>query len=197
MDGRKIGLVGKVTIMNGDRVICVKKHNAITRNGMRHIQGCIANYGVQIGFTGGNTSASGYAYMASYDAYARFGKGNAATTKLTDALVSLISVAPATFGNSIGTNFSMTTYVFTKYAMQWAAGAFVSSLAEGESLGEIGLYLRCFDDQTAGRLYGAQGTTAYTFNAYLFARLGLEDDAFVPDPTLPVVVEWELGIGFI
>ena len=59
-------------------------------------------------------------------------------------------------------------------------------MIEGEKLGELGLYMKLLDQ------FGPGGEITGSLNppVALFSRFNLGTDAFVPDPTRPVIVEW-------
>lgn len=188
-DFRKLSINGYVTIKNGDRIIVDQGKNAIVRQGMRHFITCMS-YDRFYQYTKGQ-----YIYGPSNEVYMRFGKGvSIPTTQLTDDLSSVINLNNTTISNETGVSeASGSNKVFTRYVATWSAGSLNATLTEGEKLGELGLYMKLLNQ------FGPGGDITGSLNppVALFSRFNLGTDAFVPDPTKIVIVEWEFRWEFI
>ena len=187
-DFRKLSINGYVTIKNGDRIIVDQGKNAIVRQGMRHFITCMSYDRL---FFSGSTII----YGPSNEVYMRFGKGvSIPTTQLTDDLSSVINLNSTTISNETGVSEgSGSNKIFTKYVATWGAGSLNATLTEGEKLGELGLYMKLLNQ------FGPGGDIAAPVDppVALFSRFNLGTDAFVPDPTKIVIVEWEFRWEFI
>ena len=188
-DFRKLSINGYVTIKNGDRIIVDQGKNAIVRQGMRHFITCMS-------YDRFYRKASGsIIYGPSHDVYMRFGKGvSIPTTQLMDDLSSVINLNSTTISNETGVSEgSGSNKIFTKYVATWGVGLLNATLTEGEKLGELGLYMKLLNQ------FGPGGDIAANLDppVALFSRFNLGTDAFVPDPTRPVIVEWEFRWEFI
>ena len=188
-DFRKLSINGYVTIKNGDRIIVDQGKNAIVRQGMRHFITCMS-YDRFYRYTKGQ-----YIYGPSHDVYMRFGKGvSIPTTQLMDDLSSVINLNSTTISNETGVSEgSGSNKIFTKYVATWGAGSLNATLTEGEKLGELGLYMKLLNQFGPG----ADINAPFDPPVALFSRFNLGTDAFVPDPTRPVIVEWEFRWEFI
>lgn len=186
---RKIGIGGKVTVKNGDKVIILKESNAIVRNGLRHIASALCGAAV----TSSNTA---YTYFGSYAVDIKFGKNIAATASTTDTLVATISTSPTSGIQNAVAQQGSGAYYYTVYTGSWGSGVLNASLGVGENLGEIGLYLNEFFSLTPS-WYLPLVPSNYTYPIGLFSRISLGAASFVPDASKPVLVEWELGVDFI
>lgn len=197
-DCRKIAINGYVTIKNGNKIIVDRGKNAIVRQGMRHIVGCMTYNMLRL------QARSGYNptlfYGAANAPYMRFGKGGvASTTQLMDTLVLEISTGHNTFAN-VGAISSKNggNNIFTKFVASWNAGVLNSQLIDEQQLSELGIFFGLFDKFGAGE-YIENISYSQSLNKaeILFSRFSLGDAAFVPDSSKPVSVEWEFGWEFI
>lgn len=201
-DCRKIAINGYVTIKNGNKIIVDRGKNAIVRQGMRHIVGCMTYNSLRVRAAYYNGNA--YFYGAAHAPYIRFGKGGLApTTQLMDALVLQISAGHNTFVN-VGAISSRNggNNIFTKFTASWHAGVLNSELIDEQQLSELGIFFGLFDKFGAGddieNIFAGQGSnTSLNKAEILFSRFSLGDAAFVPDSSKPVLVDWEFGWEFI
>ena len=194
-DCRKIAINGYVTIKNGNKIIVNRGKNAIVRQGMRHIVGCMT-YNMLYVRAGSNY---GLFYGAANTPYMRFGKGEvASTTQLMDTLVLEISTNPNAFAN-VGAISSKNggNNIFTKFTASWNAGVLNSQLIDEQQLSELGIFFGLFDKFGAGDYIENVNGTTLNKAEILFSRFSLGDAAFVPDSSKPVLVEWEFGWEFI
>jgi hypothetical protein len=135
--------------------------------------------------------------------YIRFGKGNNPTTQLMDTLESEIALSQTSLSNTYGAYNAGLNGVLTLWVASWTSGSLNSYLTEEETLGEVGLWLNLETDWGLGdnlipELNSSfSGDIYYTSPSLMFARFGLGDKAFVPNPTSPIVVEWEFRWVFV
>lgn len=195
-DCRKIAINGYVTIKNGNKIIVDRGKNAIVRQGMRHIVGCMTYNMLRV-----SVPSSGYArfYGAANAPYMRFGKGGlASTTQLMDTLVLEIPTGHNTFDN-VGAISSKNggNNIFTKFVASWNAGVLNSQLIDEQQLSELGIFFGLFDKFGAGEYIENISNSTVNKAEILFSRFSLGDAAFVPDSSKPVSVEWEFGWEFI
>lgn len=196
-DCRKIAINGYVTIKNGNKIIVDRGKNAIVRQGMRHIVGCMTYNSLRMFAV--YSSGNAYFYGAAHAPYIRFGKGGlASTTQLMDALVLEISTGHNTF-NNVGAISSKNggNNIFTKFTASWNAGVLNSELIDEQQLSELGIFFGLFDKFGAGDYIENISGTSLNKAEILFSRFSLGDAAFVPDSSKPVSVEWEFGWEFI
>lgn len=196
-DCRKIAINGYVTIKNGNKIIVDRGKNAIVRQGMRHIVGCMTYNSLRLYARYSNGHA--YFYGAAHAPYIRFGKGGvASTTQLMDTLVLQISTGHNTF-NNVGAISSKNggNNIFTKFTATWNAGVLNSELIDEQQLSELGIFFGLFDKFGAGDYIENVSNTSLNKAEILFSRFSLGDAAFVPDSSRPVSVEWEFGWEFI
>jgi len=195
-DCRKIAINGYVTIKNGNKIIVDRGKNAIVRQGMRHIVGCMTYNRLRLYATG---ISGAYFYGAANAPYMRFGKGGlASTTQLMDTLVLEIPTAHNTFVN-VGAISSKNggNNIFTKFVASWNAGVLNSQLIGEQQLSELGIFFGLFDKFGAGEYMEDISSSTVNKPEILFSRFSLGDAAFVPDSSKPVSVEWEFGWEFI
>jgi len=194
-DCRKIAINGYVTIKNGNKIIVDRGKNAIVRQGMRHIVGCMTYNMLRL-----ITSGFGaFFYGAANAPYMRFGKGGvASTTQLMDTLVLEIPTEHNTFAN-VGAISSKNggNNIFTKFVASWNAGVLNSQLIDEQQLSELGIFFGLFDKFGAGEYIEYVSNSTVNKAEILFSRFSLGDAAFVPDSSKPVSVEWEFGWEFI
>lgn len=196
-DCRKIAINGYVTIKNGNKIIVDRGKNAIVRQGMRHIVGCMTYNMMRLGEAG--TGKFARFYGAANAPYMRFGKGGlASTTQLMDTLVLEISTEHNTFAN-VGAISSKNggNNIFTKFVASWNAGVLNSQLIDEQQLSELGIFFGLFDKFGAGEYIEDIYNSLLNKAEILFSRFSLGDAAFVPDSSKPVSVEWEFGWEFI
>ncbi len=196
-DCRKIAINGYVTIKNGNKIIVDRGKNAIVRQGMRHIVGCMTYNMLRMQQS--TISYSAHFYGAANAPYMRFGKGGvASTTQLMDTLVLEIPTNPNTFAN-VGAISSKNggNNIFTKFVASWNAGVLNSQLIDEQQLSELGIFFGLFDKFGAGEYIEDVNGTTLNKAEILFSRFSLGDAAFVPDSSKPVSVEWEFGWEFI
>lgn len=192
-DYRRIGIMGKVTVKNGDKVIIVEEPNAIVRQGLRHVASTLMSSGVYL-----NAKDVRMIYFGSYAANILFGKNVAATVFTTDALVTQIASNPSSGVQNSTEQAGTGNYRYTKYTANWNSGVLNGFLTGAEKLSEIGLFLNLFDNLTAGwSLNLSSPASHYTYTNVLFSRISLGENAFVPDLYTPVLVEWEIGVDFV
>lgn len=202
-DYRKLSINGYVTIKNGDRIIVQQGRNAIVRAGMRYLFNLMTYNYVHFRNTSDSVTRNRTWYFGSNEPNMYFGKDNSATTQLTDTLVSQIATKASSITNTSGTYTLPNGNVMTKYVGVWNTGVLNESLLESETLGEVGLWLNMenkwgLGDALFSNLYsGSDGNVAYTSPSQMFARFSLGDKNFVPNPTSPVIVEWEFRWEFI
>ena len=197
-DCRKIAINGYVTIKNGNKIIVDRGKNAIVRQGMRHIVGCMT-YNCLYVRTGKSEPFAAHFYGAANAPYMRFGKGGlASTTQLMDTLVLEIPTGHNTFAN-VGAISSKNggNNIFTKFTASWNAGVLNSQLIDEQQLSELGIFFGLFDKFGAGEYIEYISNTTLNKAEILFSRFSLGDAAFVPDSSKPVSVEWEFGWEFI
>ncbi len=196
-DCRKIAINGYVTIKNGNKIIVDRGKNAIVRQGMRHIVGCMTYNMLCVQQT--SYSSPTHFYGAANAPYMRFGKGGlASTTQLMDTLVLEIPTGHNTFAN-VGAISSKNggNNIFTKFVASWNAGVLNSQLIDEQQLSELGIFFGLFDKFGAGDYIEYVSNTTLNKAEILFSRFSLGDAAFVPDSSKPVLVEWEFGWEFI
>lgn len=195
-DCRKIAINGYVTIKNGNKIIVDRGKNAIVRQGMRHIVGCMTYKIMRVRST---INAYAHFYGAANAPYMRFGKGGlASTTQLMDTLVLEIPTEHNTFAN-VGAISSKNggNNIFTKFTASWNAGVLNSQLIDEQQLSELGIFFGLFDKFGADEYIENIQNTTVNKAEILFSRFSLGDAAFVPDSSKPVSVEWEFGWEFI
>ena len=195
-DCRKIAINGYVTIKNGNKIIVDRGKNAIVRQGMRHIVGCMTYNMIRLQ---ANTGVYAHFYGAANAPYMRFGKGGvASTTQLMDTLVLEIPTDHNTFAN-VGAISSKNggNNIFTKFTASWNAGVLNSQLIDEQQLSELGIFFGLFDKFGAGEYIENIYRSSLDKAEILFSRFSLGDAAFVPDSSRPVSVEWEFGWEFI
>lgn len=197
-DCRKIAINGYVTIKNGNKIIVDRGKNAIVRQGMRHIVGCMTYNMMRLYAV--TSAVIAHFYGAANTPYMRFGKGGlASTTQLMDTLVLEIPTEHNTFAN-VGAISSKNggNNIFTKFVASWNAGVLNSQLIDEQQLSELGIFFGLFDKFGAGEYIEDIGSGKSLNKAeILFSRFSLGDAAFVPDSSKPVSVEWEFGWEFI
>ena len=196
-DCRKIAINGYVTIKNGNKIIVDRGKNAIVRQGMRHIVGCMTYNMLRV--TSYGNDPRGNFYGAANAPYMRFGKGElASTTQLMDTLVLEIPTEHNTFVN-VGAISSKNggNNIFTKFVASWNAGVLNSQLIDEQQLSELGIFFGLFDKFGAGEYMEDIRSSTVNKAEILFSRFSLGDAAFVPDSSKPVSVEWEFGWEFI
>ena len=195
-DCRKIAINGYVTIKNGNKIIVDRGKNAIVRQGMRHIVGCMTYNMLRVE---AGSSGAVHFYGAANAPYMRFGKGGlASTTQLMDTLVLEIPTEHNTFAN-VGAISSKNggNNIFTKFTASWNAGVLNSQLIDEQQLSELGIFFGLFDKFGEGEYIENIYNTTLNKAEILFSRFSLGDAAFVPDSSKPVSVEWEFGWEFI
>jgi len=196
-DCRKIAINGYVTIKNGNKIIVDRGKNAIVRQGMRHIVGCMTYNSLRMYAV--YSTGNAYFYGAANAPYMRFGKGGvASTTQLMDTLVLEIPTNHNTFVN-VGAISSKNggNNIFTKFVASWNAGVLNSQLIGEQQLSELGIFFGLFDKFGAGEYMEDISSSTVNKPEILFSRFSLGDAAFVPDSSKPVSVEWEFGWEFI
>ena len=192
-DCRKIAINGYVTIKNGD--IIIEGKNAITRPGMRWLLSMLSyKYFLVKRLSGEGIT---YLYFGSYDPFMKFGKDNSFTTQLMDELESEINLKQHNITNTVGAFNVNNGQVMTKYNASWQSGSLNNELGEDEKLGEIGLWLNIASSFGIGDTFIPSFNSNYTLSHAMFARFSLGDDAFVPNPNAPVIVDWEFRWEFI
>ena len=188
-DFRKIGVVGKVTIINGDEIIIKRESNAIVRQGLRHISALLSMNGYN---HAPNTPQ--YTYFGSYAPVISFGKGAITQTAWdTDDLINRITVNASSGTQNATAQIGSNNYYCTIYTASWNSSILNDQLIGEEKLSELGLYLNLFNSVSANWSISA-GTT---YPNVLFSRISLGDASFVPSSVKPVTVEWELGVEFV
>lgn len=192
-DYRKIAINGFVTIKNGD--IIIEGKNAITRPGMRWLLSMLSYKYLLVKRL--NNDAITHLYFGSYDPFMKFGKDNSPTTQLMDALGSEIDLKQHNITNTVGVFNSNNGQVMTKYVASWQTESLNNQLDEDEKIGEIGLWLNIASSFGIGDTFIPSLNSNYTLSHAMFARFSLGDDAFVPNPNAPVIVDWEFRWEFI
>ena len=172
---RRVMMYGKVIVKQDDEILFECKNDILT-NGYRWLCSmwlCESIGSVNIGsklFT------------------IRAGTGNTPNNHSTTTLETPITIAPSTaFGTGV---VRIGTRCETKFMASWPSGILNTQLGELEKIEELGLYFGMCNNQTA------RWTNA-TWGQDVFSRVVLEDNAFVPDPTRPVIVEWIIGVDFV
>jgi hypothetical protein len=188
---RKLQIQGIVTITNGNKIIVEKLNNKFVRNGLRHLASYLLCAYV------GHMGWGGWTAWGSYSPNILFGKNNTPTLFTHDDLLSTISLSPIGIGGTGIIASSDGSYVKHTFTATWSAGTLNTFLSGSESIGEVGLFLNSFTNLSPGWSYVSKQNVNYTYPSALFCRIGLEDDAFVPDTSNPVGIEWEIGVSFV
>jgi hypothetical protein len=177
---RKINITGKVTVKQGDTIIFESKPNKILVAGYKYF---VALF---LAVTPSSTT-----YFGSQKGFTiKFGTGTADTTSATTALTTIVAVEPVIKTGS-GITGSGSRYE-THFIATWVANA-LNAISGTTPLAEIGLYFGLNSTYPTA----TWTTTGVTFTQQLFSRILLGTDAFVPDTSKPVTVDWCIGVDFV
>lgn len=180
MNERRIQISGSVTVKQGEKILFQSKPNTILLAGYKYFA-CLmmANYPSSATYWGAQKGMN-----------ILFGTGTTANSSSTTALATQVTVQP-TLKTGSGCARSGNSYE-VHFVAVWNAGL-INTTTGSTPLREIGLFLGLNSTYPTA----IWTTTGITFTQQLFARILLGDDEFVPDITLPVTVDWKIGVDFV